>query len=167
MTNETFGQRLARLRKEKELTQADLATRLNVTAQAVSKWENDQATPDIDILIQLSEIFEISLDELLGRDKPKVSYQEKPSKKDIDKMFFRIRIIDGQDGDTVNVNLPLALVKVFIDKETGKIKILDGKNKGLDEVDFRKLIQLAEEGALGELVCIEDADGDKISIVVE
>ncbi len=167
MTNETFGQRLARLRKEKELTQADLATRLNVTAQAVSKWENDQATPDIDILIQLSEIFEISLDELLGRSKPKVSYQEKPSKKDIDKMFFRIRIIDGQDGDTVNVNLPLALVKVFIDKETGKIKILDGKNKGLDEVDFRKLIQLAEEGALGELVCIEDADGDKISIVVE
>ena len=166
MTKETFGQRLSRLRKEKELTQSDLASRLNVTAQAVSKWENDQATPDIDILINLSELFEITLDELLGRQKQVVTYQEKPAKKDIDKMFFRIRIIDGHDGDTVNVNLPLALVKVFVDKETGKVKMLDG-NKSLESIDFRQLIDLVEQGVLGEIVNINSADGDKISIVVE
>ena len=166
MTKETLGQRLARLRKEKELTQSDLATRLNVTAQAISKWENDQATPDIDILINLSEIFEITLDELLGREKQVVSYQEKPAKKDIDKMFFRIRVIDGKDGDTVNVNLPLALVKIFVDKETGKVKMLDG-NKSLESIDFRQLIDLVEQGVLGEIVNITSADGDKVSIVVE
>ena len=167
MTNkETFGQRLARLRKEKELTQSDLASRLNVTAQAISKWENDQATPDIDILIALSEIFEITLDELLGRSKPVVSYQDKPTKKDIDKMFFRIRVIDGKDGDVVNVNLPLALVKVFVNKETGKIKMLEG-NPSLESIDFRQLIDLVENGALGEIVSINSADGDKVSIVVE
>lgn len=166
MTNETFGQRLARLRKEKELTQADLASRLNVTAQAVSKWENDQASPDIDILIHLSEIFEITLDELLGRQKQVVSYQEKPSKKDIDKMFFRIRILSKEDGATVNVNLPLALVRVFVNKDTGEVPMLQG-NKALENVDFRKIIELVEEGAFGEIVNITTDDGDKVSIFVE
>ena len=50
----TFGQKLQTLRKEKGLTQNDIADQVNVTAQAVSKWENDLASPDIDILIKCS-----------------------------------------------------------------------------------------------------------------
>ena len=56
MAKETFGQRLARLRKEKELTQNDIADKVGVTSQAISKWENDLASPDIDMLIHLSDI---------------------------------------------------------------------------------------------------------------
>ena len=67
MAKETFGQRLSRIRKEKGFTQNEIADKVGVTSQAVSKWENDLASPDIDILLKLSEIFDISIDELLGK----------------------------------------------------------------------------------------------------
>ncbi len=49
MTQETLGRRIAAHRRELGLTQDALAERLGVTAQAVSKWENDQSCPDISI----------------------------------------------------------------------------------------------------------------------
>ena len=65
---ETMGQIIRRLRKERNLTQEELAERLGVTYQAISKWENNMAVPDLDKLIKLSDIFEVSLDELVGRE---------------------------------------------------------------------------------------------------
>ena len=53
MAKETFGQRLSRIRKEKGFTQNEIADKVGVTSQAVSKWENDLASPDIDILLKL------------------------------------------------------------------------------------------------------------------
>ncbi len=67
---ETLGKRIVHNRKRLGLTQDQLAEQLGVTAQAVSKWENDQSCPDISILPRLSDIFGISTDELLGRDAP-------------------------------------------------------------------------------------------------
>ena len=58
---ETFGKRFTKLRKEKGLTQEDIADRVNISAQAVSKWENDISMPDITVLILLADIFDISL----------------------------------------------------------------------------------------------------------
>ena len=66
---QTIGKRIMENRKRLGLTQDALAERLSVTAQAVSKWENDQSCPDITMLPKLAEIFEISTDELLGRDR--------------------------------------------------------------------------------------------------
>lgn len=65
---ETFGQRLLRLRKAKGLTQEDIASRVTISPQAVSKWENDISSPDIQTLVSLSEILDVSLDELLGKE---------------------------------------------------------------------------------------------------
>ena len=62
----TIGKRIAENRKRLGLTQDALAEQLGVTAQAVSKWENDQSCPDITMLPKLAEIFGISTDELLG-----------------------------------------------------------------------------------------------------
>ena len=166
MAKETFGQRITNLRKEKELTQNDIAEKIGVTAQAVSKWENDQATPDIDILIKLSDIFEISLDELLGKEKKITVLNERPSKKDINKMVFRIQVLDAEDGDTVNINLPLALIRVCANKEDGKIKLLDG-NKNLEDIDFNQLVELVEQGVVGELITVDSKNGDKVRIFVE
>ena len=166
MANETFGTRLARLRKEKGLSQVDIADKVGVTAQAVSKWENDQTSPDIDVLLKLSEIFEISMDELLGKtEKKTVEMKEKPSKKDIGNMFLRIRV-QSTDGDNVNVNLPLALVKLFVNKESGKLHFVSG-NKALENIDFRQIIELVEQGIVGEIVSVDTADGDRVSIIVE
>ena len=63
---ETIGKRISSNRKRLALTQEQLAEKLGVTAQAVSKWENDQSCPDIAMLPRLAEIFSISTDELLG-----------------------------------------------------------------------------------------------------
>lgn len=68
MTQKTLGERIKENRKRLGLTQDELARRMGVSAQAVSKWENNLSCPDISILPELAEIFEISLDELLGRE---------------------------------------------------------------------------------------------------
>lgn len=62
----TLGKRIVQHRKRLTMTQDKLAEQLGVTAQAVSKWENDQACPDITMLPKLAEIFGVTTDELLG-----------------------------------------------------------------------------------------------------
>lgn len=68
---QTLGKRIVNNRKRLCLTQDQLAEHLGVTAQAVSKWENDQSCPDISMLPKLADIFGISTDELLGMTPPK------------------------------------------------------------------------------------------------
>ena len=63
---ETMGRRIAALRRQAGLTQEQVAERLGVTAQAVSKWENDVSCPDISLLPGLAELLGVSTDELLG-----------------------------------------------------------------------------------------------------
>lgn len=64
----TMGRRIADLRKQKGMTQEQLANQVGVTAQAVSKWENDLSCPDISVLPQLSEALGVTTDELLGKE---------------------------------------------------------------------------------------------------
>ena len=160
---ETFGQRLQRLRKNANLTQEDVATKLNITAQAVSKWENDVSAPDISILVELSDILGVTLDELLGKA-PTTTLVPQEQRKDINNMFFRIRI-NSADGDKVNVNLPLALVKIFPDGNVSLPQI-NGKDV-LSNVDFKQLFALIEQGVVGKLIEVESADGDIVEIWVE
>ncbi len=64
-----IGEKIYELRTKKNLSQGDLADRLDVSRQSVSKWENNTAVPDLDKLIKLCDVFEISLDEITGREK--------------------------------------------------------------------------------------------------
>ncbi|MBQ3267964.1 MAG: helix-turn-helix domain-containing protein [Atopobiaceae bacterium] len=64
--NETLGRRIARMRLSHGMTQERLANIANVSAQAVSKWENDQSYPDILLLPVLAKTFGVTVDELLG-----------------------------------------------------------------------------------------------------
>lgn len=66
-----FNNKLYNLRKQKGLSQEELANRLNVSRQTISKWEVGDSTPDMENLIAISSLFEISLDELV-LDKPPV-----------------------------------------------------------------------------------------------
>lgn len=61
-----FGENLKTLRKQKGFTQEELATRLHVVRQTISKWEKNISVPDADTLIRLAEILEVSVSELLG-----------------------------------------------------------------------------------------------------
>lgn len=64
-----LGERIYELRNQKNLSQGDLADKLDVSRQSISKWENNMAVPDLDKLMKLCDVFEISLDELTGREK--------------------------------------------------------------------------------------------------
>lgn len=61
----TMGQRIQRLRKQKGLSQEELAAQIGVARQTISKWELDQSTPDIPLLSKLSDLFRVSTDHLI------------------------------------------------------------------------------------------------------
>ena len=67
--NQTIGQIIREKRTEKGMTQEQLAERLGVTGQAVSKWERDEAYPDIALLKELAKALGLSVGELLGEEK--------------------------------------------------------------------------------------------------
>ena len=61
-----FGENLKTLRKQKGFSQEELATRLHVVRQTISKWEKNLSVPDADTFIRLAEVLEVSVSELLG-----------------------------------------------------------------------------------------------------
>ena len=63
----SVGSRIFELRMSKNLSQSALADMLDVSRQSVSKWETDSAVPDLDKLVKLCDVFEVTLDELTGR----------------------------------------------------------------------------------------------------
>lgn len=158
---ETLGTRLVELRKKYNFTQADIGEKLNVSVQAVSKWENDLSLPDYDYLIKLADLFNTSIDELLGRKKEIVRQEEN---KDKNKLLFKISI-KSADGDEININLPLSVIKVLVENNSNTNII--SANESLKNIDFASLLSLAEQGVIGEIVNIKSADGDIIKIVVE
>ena len=76
MNSVEIGEYLSRLRKFYKITQDELASRLNVTRQAVSKWETGTAVPDIEMLLRLSEIYGVSINDILKADIANIKYQK-------------------------------------------------------------------------------------------
>lgn len=74
METQTLGMMIAAMRKERGMTQLELAEKLNVTDKAVSKWERDLSCPDVKTIPRIAEIFGISVDELM-----QVKTQQKPT----------------------------------------------------------------------------------------
>ena len=66
MSNKTFGEMISSLRREKNMTQNDLADKMNVTDKAVSKWKRNLSCPDINSIPKLAEILGVSVEKLLN-----------------------------------------------------------------------------------------------------
>lgn len=64
----TFGEKLKELRTKEGITQKGLGEKLNVTAQAISRWENNEVEPSISMLTTISKLFNVSVDSLLGKE---------------------------------------------------------------------------------------------------
>lgn len=75
----SIGSKICELRTKKNLSQGDLADILDVSRQSISKWETDTATPELDKLIKLCDVFEVSLDELVNREALQTSTIHKTS----------------------------------------------------------------------------------------
>lgn len=160
---ETFGQRFQRLRKTKGLTQEEVAQAVNITAQSVSKWENDLSAPDISILGVLAQLLGVSTDYLLGNEaSEKKAFYDPEVVKDVNKLMIKM-IVHADDAD-VKINLPLALIKAFTVDGNLSLNIGDG---ALKNVDFNQVIELASQGVLGQIMEVNTADGTTVSISVE
>ena len=72
----SFGEKIKELRTKKGMTQKALAEELNVTSQAVSRWENDEVEPSISTISQMAELFDCSIDELFGKTKAESNIEE-------------------------------------------------------------------------------------------
>ena len=163
---ENIGANIARLRREHNMKQDELAEMLDVTPQAVSKWENGASMPDIALLPKLANIFGVTIDDLFGvNNTPKPDVQMLPAekRKSFDEMILRVRVQDG--GDKVNVNLPLPLVRLALEIGMTMPNVNTG-NVDLSKVDFNHIIKLVEAGVIGKLVEVEGSDGETVVIEV-
>ena len=113
----TIGKNIASYRKEKGITQEQLAEICHVSPQAVSKWENDISCPDITLLKPSARAFRISVDALLDDGStPPVSLSENEIVKG---KLLKIRILDKDNK--VTINLPTALIELLLQSGKGAI----------------------------------------------
>ena len=82
-STQNLPQRLKELRNQHHYSQEELAEKLNVTRQAISRWENGKAVPDIDNLLFLSELYDVPLDYLLGEELTHEEEQHACNTKDV------------------------------------------------------------------------------------
>ena len=133
MTLETAN-RLFELRKKHNLSQEELAEKLGVSRQAVSKWERSEASPDTDNLIALAKIYDLSLDELVFGEREEEKTEdpkEEPTNENGDDVYINI----DADEDKVEIGPDGILVK---EKNGNTVKInINGKIMGkiLDRMD--------------------------------
>lgn len=166
MEKTIIGQKISSLRRERGWTQEELSEKLNVSPQAVSKWENDISYPDITLLPQLAKLFGVTTDELLGCEKPAhlVKVVPEGQRKDISDLVVRL-VVNSAAGDRVRVNLPMTMLKMGIEVGMSMPEISGAE--ALKAVDFEKICEMAEKGLLGQLVEVESADGGTVRIFVE
>ena len=142
--NESFGRRIARLRLMKGMTQERLANLANVSAQAVSKWENDLSYPDIMLLPVLADVFGVSIDELLGRT-----------------VEARTVIMPQPESEPEPEPAPLPVAAASaLSSFPG---LIAGYTAG---IDLGELASMVEGAAPGTLVDIDDGD-DRVVITLE
>ena len=161
----TLGSRIGECRKKKGITQDQLAEHIGVSPQAVSKWENDLSCPDITLLPQLADYFNITIDELLRGEKSQVvQVVSEEERKDFNKKLLKI-YVNSEQGDIVKVNLPLGLVKVAL--EIGMQLPQISCNDTLKNIDLQSILLMAERGVIGKIVEIKSSNGDIVEIVIE
>ncbi len=161
----TIGKKLYELRKQSGFTQDYVAEKLGVSAQAVSKWENDIACPDIMTLPHIAGLYGITVDELFKNDDVKSNVKfEKTEKVDENELILRV-YVDTCNGDDIKVNLPYLFVKELINVGKDISSVFTGID--LSGVNFESIFKMVELGVLGEIVSVKTQNGDDIRVVIE
>ena len=180
--NETLGRRIARLRLEYGMTQERLAMKMGVTAQAVSKWENDLSAPDISLLPELARTLGVTVDELLeGRKSQEIVPAEPepasevtpgpepeatPSHSDGSRPKKLHIQVDSSDGDVVNINVPLGMVSAVLGVSS-KIPGVVNLNLNDADIDTALIAEAIKHGEKGTLIEVDGGDGDHVTISLE
>lgn len=157
----TFAEKLKSIRKKAGMSQEKLAEKIGVSRQAITKWETDAGIPDIDNMMALSSLFNISLDELLSNEKTEKKQTdylyESVTEYDIDntKRYdmnlggANTLVLSGYDGEKIRVRLASNTLATL--RSDFKVKIDDGKNhidvdisrkNGMTEADAKEQVMI-------------------------
>ena len=135
MKKQTLGMMISSLRKEKGMTQLELAEKMGVTDKAVSKWERDLSFPDINSIPKLAEVFEISVDELM---QVKTETKENMSKNKIDEIVDTVL-----KGVGVAMGIAVTVLSVLGELEANTAFVMLGI--GLASISISQLKDKQEE----------------------
>lgn len=128
-STQKFGVYISHLRKEADMTQSELAERLSITRQAISKYEIGDSFPDITILVKIAEIFNVSLDNLIAAGEPTMGESKVLNS-----------LAKGEDATADNVedvmNLAPLLKPSLLEKVSSKL--------ALHGVDISNIVQLSQ-----------------------
>ena len=157
----TFGEKLKSIRKRAQMSQEKLAEKLGVSRQAITKWETDMGMPEIENLMAISALFDLSLDELLSGQKDvaeKTDYLfESVTEYDIDgpkrydlKLGAAKRIVlSGYDGEKIHVRLvsdTLATLqsdlKIGIDDVRNRIDVDINRRNGMTDAAAKEAVSI-------------------------
>ena len=129
MDPEKFGAFVALCRKEKNMTQLELAQELKVTDKAVSRWERGKGFPDISLLVPLAEALDITVLELMNSER-REKRMEDFSEESIKDMVIHVAAIEkkNQRDDRLItwIPVPVALITAFLTRFTGHGSLLAG-----------------------------------------
>ena len=173
-----IGKNIALFRKQKNMTQEELASVLHVSPQAVSKWENGLSCPDIALLPQLAAVFGVSVDFLLGiappateaapaaaapeepRSEPAPSAAHTPPAEAPGSPLREIRIqVTKPDGKTVNIRLPIKVFRFGLGLGTSI--------GGLEREHAAAIEDAIRQGLRGEILHVTGENGEVVTIVIE
>jgi len=111
-----FNNKLYELRKQKGFSQEELANRLNVSRQTISKWEVGESTPDMEKLVAISDLFEVSLDELVKGEEPKLA---EPSEQIVKSELYsdikeQVLTVDNKEKAKKGIKIAGIILGIFV-----------------------------------------------------
>ena len=150
----TFAQKLKEMRTRAGMSQEKLAERVGVSRQAITKWETDKGAPEMENLLALSDLFGVSVDELLGREsrRPTAGYLYEsvteydvadPKRYDVKLGGARRLTVRGYEGEKLRVRLLSDTLSTL--EADCKVRIDD--SRGRLDVDLQRLNGLTEAAA--------------------
>ena len=135
-----IGETIASLRKNKSMTQNELAEKMNVTDKAVSKWERDLSCPDVNTISKLANILDVSVEELL---KAKKKDEPNTKIKDLINLIFKaVALAMGIAVVVLNIlnqiDVKSSIVMLGIGIVCISIYLLDNKENNSKSIDVRR-----------------------------
>jgi AbrB family looped-hinge helix DNA binding protein len=131
-----FKDNLVYLRKMKGMSQENLAARLDITRQTLSKWELGEASPDIEKSKMLADIFEVSLDDLVSYDASSAGLPVPPKGKYI---FGVVKV-----GDKGQIVIPAKARKIFNISQGDEFVVLGDENSGIALMKSEAFLKFAD-----------------------
>lgn len=183
----TFAEKLKELRKQSGLSQEKLAEKLGVSRQAVTKWERDTGVPDIDNIMAISKLFDVSMDELFSNERSEKKERDflyesvteydidEPKRFDIKLGSAKELVFTGYNGEKIRIHLASNILsnlqsdfKVKIDDVRKRIDVDVNRKNNVTEAIAKKELYIFVEiptPYIGKIECAINAEQVKIASI--